>query len=652
MVKNMYNDNPFVECTARDMSYKEVSQYWCSPFECYNIDERMLFNSLTPIIIEGARGSGKTMILKYLSYFCQKEYSEKNNKELLETLLEKNSIGFYFRYSDNFGALFKSLNCLSEEKEKLFMQYYELYICDEIINVVSDMHINSILSTSEVELLCEKISEIFDCTLNSLAEIQEKIQSCIRDMDLWIRKSRYIKTPDEELKLIIKYNDIVVKFCTILRSIKTEFYDINFTIIIDEYENAAEYQILLNSLLKQVDAKIKVTYRIGVRPQGMVTMETRVGNEFLQINRDYILCQLRSDNMLKYKKFIANIANIRLNSNQTYVELGLTNIEELLGKKEDLVKEAIEILNDREKKHFNIIKHTFDSDEDFKEGTKKLENDENPLAEMLNILWRLRGISVDDISMAMNNYFSGNYNLRNNTTKEEQLAYKYKLDYVDKYKYQLLFVLLSVFKRKKKYYSFNTFAYLSSGSVNDFICLCRKTFYALTPKYFGNLSVSKQIPADIQAKGAEETAIEQMDKVQMCSDHGTEMFTFAMNMGEYFRDMNKDINIKYPETNQFAFENQTEILDDAVYKSLIKWGVIIRKARVQSITIGAKKGYLYHLNRIFSPIFDISYRTRGGFNFVIPKELYRMLISETLSPKNITAKKKAIQKKVQKSKNK
>ena len=102
-------------------------------------------------------------------------------------------------------------------------------------------------------------------------------------------------------------------------------------IIIDEYENAAEYQILLNSLLKQVDAKIKVTYRIGVRPQGMVTMETRVGNEFLQINRDYILCQLRSDNMLKYKKFIANIANIRLNSNQTYVELGLTNIEELLG---------------------------------------------------------------------------------------------------------------------------------------------------------------------------------------------------------------------------------------------------------------------------------------------------------------------------------
>ena len=24
--------NPFVECTSRDMSFKEVFQYWCNPF--------------------------------------------------------------------------------------------------------------------------------------------------------------------------------------------------------------------------------------------------------------------------------------------------------------------------------------------------------------------------------------------------------------------------------------------------------------------------------------------------------------------------------------------------------------------------------------------------------------------------------------------
>lgn len=61
--------NPFVECTSRDMSFKEVFQYWCNPFDCYAIDYHTLTTSATPIIIEGPRGSGKTMILKYCLYY-------------------------------------------------------------------------------------------------------------------------------------------------------------------------------------------------------------------------------------------------------------------------------------------------------------------------------------------------------------------------------------------------------------------------------------------------------------------------------------------------------------------------------------------------------------------------------------------------------
>lgn len=48
--------NPFIECTARDMSYEEVFRFWCSPFGCYRLDEGQLFSSHTPLIIEGARG--------------------------------------------------------------------------------------------------------------------------------------------------------------------------------------------------------------------------------------------------------------------------------------------------------------------------------------------------------------------------------------------------------------------------------------------------------------------------------------------------------------------------------------------------------------------------------------------------------------------
>ena len=53
--------NPFVVCTARDMQFDEVKKYWCSPFVIYHLNEDELFTSTTPIVLEGIRGSGKTI---------------------------------------------------------------------------------------------------------------------------------------------------------------------------------------------------------------------------------------------------------------------------------------------------------------------------------------------------------------------------------------------------------------------------------------------------------------------------------------------------------------------------------------------------------------------------------------------------------------
>ena len=41
------------------------------------------------------------------------------------------------------------------------------------------------------------------------------------------------------------------------------------------------------------------------------------------------------------------------------------------------------------------------------------------------------------------------------------------------------------------------------------------------------------------------------------------------------------------------------------------------------------------MNRIFSPIFGISFRTRGGYNFVMPTSLFELLLNESLDPEKI-----------------
>ena len=374
-----------------------------------------------------------------------------------------------------------------------------------------------------------------------------------------------------------------------------------------------------------------------MRPRGIQTLETNIGAEFLQIDRDFLLYVLQSQKMTNYKSFIREIANRRLMSIDYFANNGLTDIQVLLGTKENLDEEARALTKNNSKRHFEILKKRV-SPSEYTQIIDTISCASSPLMEMLNIVWVLRGISAEKVRLAMQGYIDGRYK-ESGDSEAIELARKYKLDYSDKYRSQMMYILLGLYAQNKKYYSFNTFAYLSSGAVNDFISLCRNVFYLLDETYYANAALIPVIPIVLQARGAENTAIEQMDKIRLCSEYGTEMYSFAMNIGGLFKLLHRDIYAKYPETNQFAFENEIEIesrpLLKEVRNSLIKWGVIIKRPRIQSISIGRRKGTLYYLNRMFSPIFGISFRTRGGYNFVMPTALFESLLKESWEPEKI-----------------
>ena len=638
--------NPFVECTSRDMSFREVSNYWCNPFACYSIDYPTLKKNLTPIIIEGPRGSGKTMILKYISYHCQKELLQNQcydySVSLLDMFRTDGSIGIYFRYKDNFGTLFSSLNCQQELKNRLFLYYYEMYVLDELFSILSDLEGYDDNGKSNWMNLVDNINSYLSTNCQSIQHFNLWVHEQIDNVDQWIRKSRYIKDSETTLEALIHGDNYIINICKIVSQNIPQLRDIRFLIIIDEYENAGNYQSILNTLLKQVDHTNNISYRIGVRPKGITTLDTTIGSEFLQIDRDFLLYVLQARKMPQYKKFIAEIANRRLSNIPFFWENKATDIRKLLGNTESIDTEARDTVRNSEK-HFELLK-TKVAPERFQSIVSLLRNPEDPLMEMLNIVWVLRGNSPEKTNAAMNAYIKGIYKI-DPSSEEGKLAKKYKLDYSDKYRYQLLFALLGIHNQKKKYYSFNTFAYLSSGAVNDFISLCRNVFYQLDESYYDHIKTNPLIPISKQASGAEDTAIEQMEKIQLCNENGTEMYSFAMNIGGLFSHYHRDVLARYPETNQFAFENEIEIENSPILSeiknSLIKWGVIVKKPRIQSISIGKRKGTLYYLNRIFCPIFGISYRTRGGFNYVLPTHLFEIILKMQLDPKDILSPKGA-----------
>lgn len=620
-MNNTYR-NPFVECTARDMSYEEVFNFWCSPFGYSRLDEKQLFSSHTPLIVEGARGSGKTMILKYLSYFCQKEIALDNKEEnVIDYICEKGGIGFYYRYNADFDKLISGLACSKESKKTLFSYYYELFLSLEIINVLEDIQHNCYIDLSEINELIVQICKILAIEKHSFDEIKSTIIDWTYELDAWIRNYKYHSNAEASLNNIIHGYDIVLKICNSMKSIISKFKNVELLILIDEYENVKYFHEITNTWIKKVDNRAPYSYRIGTRPQGIATYNTEFSEE-IRNGRDYILCPLVFGDISRYKKFVKEVTYRRLNRVDFFRDNDLTEITKILGIREKFDEEASRIVQNKSDDIFDKLHIAVDA-------RIYLKNENNPLMQMLNIVWYLRGKQPEFIKKVQDAYVLGNIDKHSNDIILKE-AYKYKLDYSDKYRLQLLCVLCGLYRVKKSYYSFNTFVYLSNGVVNDFISLCRNTFYRLDEVDLERMKRGECIPIKIQTKGAEDTANEQLNQIQVTDEYGSEMYNFAMNMGNKFEKMHKDIKSKYPETTQFAFDNEAEIDADQrsreIKKCMIKWGVIQQKSRRQRISIGMKKGTIYTLNRVYIPIFNMSYRTRGGYNYILTKVEFESLL--------------------------
>lgn len=633
MMSSMF-ENPFIECTARDMEYRDVVMYWCQPYEYYaGLDENALMKNSTPIFVEGARGSGKTMLLKHLSYFCQRnEYGDLSGSSLLNHFLRQGSIGIYYRFKNDFGKLLATLKCSQTTREDIFEEYFHLYYSRELLLVLQDLHGARAVEGDVAQNIIDGLNMLFAVESVSLDDILKNINHRIENLDVLIRKIKYLSDIDNAVESVVSGIPFLLKMFEIVRKEISDWRAITLLILIDEYENVSAFHKVVNTYIKQTDAQLGITYRVGMRPEGISTYVTYIGQEQLQVGRDYLVMHLRVTNPKNFQRFLKTVAEKRLSKVSFFSANKLTRIEKVLGTREDWVKEALAAVRNRPEITFEGIKDSIIQEYSLKSIKDLLSYPANPLIEMQNVLWLNRGKSPKEIKDAMNEYLDAKKN--RSAKKTSDIAHKYSLDFDMKYKYALLFSLLAKCGIRKKYYSFTTFSYLACGSVNDFLSLCRNTFTVLDTKSYDCLLRGEPIPAEVQDRGAREAATEQLDKIRLCEDSGTEMYTFAMNIGDIFGYYHRDSAVQFPETNQFAFENEAEIDTRSLLKRdlsyLLKWGVIEKKPTTQRISIGRRKGNLYYLNRMLAPIFGISYRTRGGYNFVIKTEIFEQMLSNSM----------------------
>ena len=76
--------NPFDVTKAVDLPDELINSYWTNFYTDGGFEQMLQPTSLTPMIIRGSKGSGKTHIMRYFSYELQKLRYGNHLKERLD----------------------------------------------------------------------------------------------------------------------------------------------------------------------------------------------------------------------------------------------------------------------------------------------------------------------------------------------------------------------------------------------------------------------------------------------------------------------------------------------------------------------------------------------------------------------------------------
>lgn len=609
-------ENPFKSTNADAMSYEQIVDSWSEPFFMRRkiISEDFYIRTPMSLIITGARGTGKTMIFKYYSFQAQAILAEKKGVKILDYFRESKSISMYLKFDPYILQTFPE----NDAGRRLFIHFFELVVCESYVDLVELLYAKNEITIEIYHSVTDKIGDLLGGE-RQVKDIGNVVEEKIDEIYDYIN-NRKLEEGEFCTEKQYQFRKLSYRIKKILCDEIKELKDIIFLWVIDEGENfLVSEQKTLNSFIKTLNARMNrdIFLRLGTRMPQLATYETINREEFLTIGRDYETKDINyytidSDERDDYKKWLIEIAKKRLESSNLFAKENLVWIQDFLGKKEDQCEEARSWAAGRRDHFVWGLKEKYS--DDLYEALK-VKND--PLREMMNIYWYRKGYSVEEIQMA-----SGKTE-KNPDDKKKELIRKYREGYTDN-KMAFLYLLAAKYKKEKQYYSFSTYSYLSVGNICNFIKLCREAF---DNAYFENRQelLSGKISIRAQHSAALAVAYDEIEKVKYIPKLGNQLYALVINLGNLFNEYHADVDLKNIEVNQFSVIYKSDMVN-TIINTALTWGVFLKKNELQTLDATGNKGTIYTLNKMFCPLFGISYRSKGRYREVFDENAFLKLM--------------------------
>ncbi len=530
-----------------------------------------------PCMLIGGRGTGKTTVLRSLSYEGQFALRGRDPRSIPEWQY----YGIYYRVNTNRVTAFHGSELPLHRWIKVFAHYFNLLICEATVRFLDWYALHLPATDTLTPAACAKVSKSLNLPdLKSVRELGDGVDDALIGFEAYINNI----ADHHAISLSVQGSPLDILFQEL--SVLPQFKGKQFFVLLDEYENFEDYQQqVINTLIKHSGQLY--TFKIGVKELGWRRRTTLNENEQLISPADYVRIPVTEKLEPAFEDFALKVCNDRVG----LIGRGsaAVNITKLLP---NLTDEDEAMLLDPSGQAWcefdRVVPQTVLSQE---------EKDRMPgLEKYFLLFWaRMQNKPLEQI-------------VEDRARGPDEWRTRY-----GNYKHALLFTLRRGKAGMRKYYAgWNVFTQLAFCNIRYFLELVEQS---LLLHLHSEGAITEAVSFANQTIAAQRVGKKNLSELEGLSVHGAQLTKLLLGLGRVFQSLAADPSGHTPEVTQFHVQDNEAPPDtilgvQSLLKSAVMHLALIRLTGNKPQDEADTREYDYMVHPIFSAFFVFSYRRK------------------------------------------
>lgn len=540
-----------------------------------------------PCVLVGGRGTGKTTVLRVLSY--EGQYALRGRSP--NSFAQMPFVGFYNRVDTNRVRTFSGPEIPEQAWVRVFGHYLNLSMVQQVLTF-ADWYRRHAGGEKLLEpSACEEVA--LSLNLVATEHSQDELLQAVRRGIL--RLEAEFNNVGEGIPGGLSMQKAPVDL--VVGHLRKALPGKQFFFLFDEYENFTDYQQrVVNTFIKHSGEDY--SFKVGVKELGFENRSTLNEDEQLISPADYsrisVAEKLKGD---RFKEFAAQVCNSRLARLGPPGERGIPDISAVLRRLSE--DEEADLLGVRD--IVDAAFHTTGST--LTPSERQAFQGLRPMDQLVVVRWA--GHSGSDLADEVRDYFS-----RPSVWK----------DRVNNYGYGLLFTVQRGRGRggiQKYYAGWDVFTGIAAGNIRYVLELVEQT---LLLHLQGGGTLGESVSPKTQTLAAQAVGRKNLTELEGLSVHGAQLTRLVLGLGRVFQLLAVDPLGHTPEVNEFELSDPGERSDmgDApsngiteLLRSAVMHLALIRyQGSKVSTEASDTRDFDFRLHPIFSPAFVFSHRRK------------------------------------------